>query len=226
MNNKLEKIVVLGCPRSGTSLLTQLVAKAGFDVDGNGTKQLMRPNPAYNPDGYYERIDIVKTNDWLISQINSEYNFLNPPSLQELENFKLNQTDTLFEELKKELSETWGWIIKDSRLAFTLHLYNLKNLLGIKITRTPDDVKKSMINHYGDLFSQDVKHGPHNVKQIDFIDYYTTIDSCIDWQLKLIPHITITYEDLMNKKIKPVEQFLNCKLDESIIKTNYRNYGV
>ena len=53
MNNRPERIVILGCPRSGTSLLTHLVAKAWFSVYGHGTKQLMRPNPSYNPDGYY-----------------------------------------------------------------------------------------------------------------------------------------------------------------------------
>jgi hypothetical protein len=220
-----KRVVVIGCPRSGTSLLAQLIAKAGFNIDGNGTKQLMKPNPSYNPDGYYERIDIVKTNDRLIKLINSESNFLNPPSLLEIQNFKGIPTDFQFDEIKKELLNTKGWAIKDSRLAFTLHFYELVDIVGIKITRTPEDVKKSMINHYGDLFLNDVKHGPHLVRQVDFNEYYTTINECINWQFKFIPHIEVSYEDLLKQKIQSIEDFLNCKIDKSIINIKYRNYG-
>jgi len=33
-----KNIVILGCPRSGTSLTAQLVKTAGYDADGKGSQ--------------------------------------------------------------------------------------------------------------------------------------------------------------------------------------------
>lgn len=218
-----KNIVVLGCPRSGTSLLANLIRSAGYNIDGSGSKKLMKPNFKYNPDGYFERIDIVKLNDAIIKQINSDYSFLNPPSLREIQNFDIVSNELT--EINHELSNTCGWIIKDSRLSFTLHAYkNLNNVHIIKIIRDPKEVKQSMINHYGDLFTNDITHGPHEVKKINFDYYYNLINNCIDWQKTKFDNITIQYNDLINNKLKILEKFIGAVTDRKIINANYRNF--
>lgn len=220
-----KNIVILGCPRSGTSLIANLVKSAGYDADGKGTKPLMKPNLKYNPDGYFERIDVVKTNDILINEIQSGCNFLNPPTFEQIVNFQKPYNEQ-FNELVNELKSYNGWFIKDSRLCFTLHLYDIDNLHIIKVIRKPENVKLSMINHYGNLFEEDVMQGPHTVKKIDFIEYYTHINNCIDWQRKFVPSIIVSYEDILNNNVDKIEKFIEGKIDKTIINLNYRNYAV
>jgi hypothetical protein len=220
-----KNIVILGCPRSGTSLLANLIRLAGYDIDANGTQKLMKPNAKYNPDGYFERIDIVKLNDKLIKEINTNYSFLNPPNILEIQKFNSNNLDLI--DLSLELSNNIGWIIKDSRLSFTFHTYkNLHNIHIIKIVRDPAEVKQSMINHYGNLFEMDVVHGPHKIKQIDFDKYYKNINECIDWQKEKYNNIMISYNDIINNKLDILEDFIESKIDRKIINVRYRNYKV
>lgn len=219
-----KNIVILGCPRSGTSLIAQLVKSAGFDADGNGTKQLMKPNPKYNPEGYFERLDIVKLNDNLLKKINPSYNFLNPPLINDIISF--NTDDKELNKISSELNSYNNWFIKDSRLCFTLHLYGLKNISIIKVKRNPKDVKPSMVNHYGDLFNQDVTQGPHKVSKIVFEQYYQHVDMCIDWQRKNVPSTTINYEDVISGNVDKLNEFLDTKVDSSLINPKHRNYGV
>ena len=219
----MSKIAILGCPRSGTSLTAQLVLSAGFDSDMNGQKLLMRPNPKYNPDGYFERMDVVRLNDKLISEISNDYNFLNSPSIDEVKNFKSSNNELNI--LSKELCSYDDWFIKDSRLCFTMHLYKIPNLKIIKVIRNSKDVKLSMERHYGDLFNKNVIHGPHNVNKVDFDWYYKNINDCIDWQINNAENITVEYESLMNGNLEILEKFLGKTVNKDIIKPKYRNYG-
>lgn len=220
MNNK---IVILGCPRSGTSLVANLVRSAGYDADYNGTKTLMKPNQKFNPDGYFERIDIVKLNDKLIKEYNEEYSFLNPPKIEEMIKKNSSNNEDL-KTIKKELQSYSNWFIKDSRLCFTLHLYNIPDISIIKVKRNPKEVKKSMINHYGDLFSLDVIHGPHKVKKINFEEFYENINKCIDWQKRHKHSIEIEYDDLYKGNLQNLEDFLGHEVNSDLVKKGYRNY--
>jgi hypothetical protein len=174
--------------------------------------------------GDFERIDIVRTNDTLIRLINNEYSFLNPPTLVEIQNNKIIHKGCT--DLSQELNSYIGWFIKDSRLCFTLGLYNLSNLSVIKVVRNPQSVRQSMIRHYGNLFEYDIIQGPHTVKKIDFDYYYDNINKCIDWQMSHLPNITVNYEDLIDGKIENLESFLESKVNKSIINPKYRNYDM
>ena len=48
-------VIILGCPRSGTSILTKLLVESGLYIMKD---DLMKPNIHYNPSGYYENINI------------------------------------------------------------------------------------------------------------------------------------------------------------------------
>jgi len=219
-----KNIVILGCPRSGTSLTAQLVKTAGYDADGKGSKQLMKPNPKFNPDGYFERIDIVKLNDALLNYIKEGSNFLNPPTLEQA--ITTSYPNKLMKEVINNLSSYSGWFIKDSRLSFTLHFYKnyLSNLHIIKCYRDKDQVKKSMENHYGNLFSEDVTHGPHHVSKVNFNHYYNNIYNFIHFQAKTLPSIDVHYKDLINGKVKNIENFIGSKVDTSIINPSYKKF--
>lgn len=224
MSGAKKKVAILGCPRSGTSLTAHLVKSAGFDADHHGTRALMKPNARFNPDGYFERLDLVRSNDKLIHLINGRYNFLNPPTLAEVQSNNKMHAGAV--EISTELNSYSGWFIKDSRLCFTLSLYELRDLHVIQVVRDPQSVKRSMIRHYGNLFEHDVTEGPHFVRRIDFDEYYKNVSECIDWQMSHAPSITVSYEGIMSGDVEILEEFIGASVDKSIINPGYRNYGM
>jgi len=206
--------VVLGCPRSGTSLLTNLLVNSGLSIDRS---DLMKPNIHFNRDGYFENINIVKVNDQLIRLINKNnaYTFLNIPVGQAQKDFTLLSNDNYknfdtkdkvyneMERIKSGLTKTS--VVKDSRFVFTLDEWNFDDVFIIKISRNKGDVKKSMEKHYGQDFPR------------DFDDYYDTYNTLIDNYVKKYRGISITYEQLLKYDFSDVEKSLNVKLNSTVI---------
>lgn len=200
--------VVLGCPRSGTSLLTKVLVDSGLKII---TDDLMKPNIHFNPDGYFENINIIKINDQIIrlKNKNNNYNFLNLPiNPIEEENFSLlsNNNYSEFDNNQKITNKinliksklTSKHVIKDSRLAFTLDDWGFEEIIIIKIKRNKEDVKKSLIKHYGNIFEKESKYMNNIIPKIDFTEFYEYYDSCIDKLLNKHKGVEINYEDLVN----------------------------
>ena len=223
----MKNIIILGCPRSGTSLTAKIVnVCGGYDLDNQKNSLVLRPNSKYNPDGYFERIDLIRLNDFLLFEMDMSFNFLNSPNLDFIKNYKSKNIGLLnFVNHQKSYNK---WMLKDSRLAFTLNLYGFEKseIKIIKVTRDRSQVKKSMINHYGNIFKDEKTiHGPYIIPKLNFDDYYDNINYCIDFQSKNYESIEINYNDILNfKSIDKIEEFINAKVDKNIIKNDYVNY--
>ena len=76
--NKSQCVVVLGSPRSGTSMTAGLLDILGVDM-GN-----LRPSDSLNARGYYEDKDFLNLINSLYSKVSKECNGLNPPSQEEI----------------------------------------------------------------------------------------------------------------------------------------------
>jgi len=249
-----KNLIILGCPRSGTSLIANLLNNSGYDVDCKGTKKLMKKNENYNPDGYFERIDIVKLNDQLIRLYDKNHNFLNPPNNNNILNEELinlyknktiyplqdislehhienyvglnNKIDLLSskEKVENEMNSYNGWLIKDSRMCYTLNLWDFKNINIIKIVRNKNEVKQSMINHYGNLFDENIVFFKNQLKKVDFDKYYDDTNNLIDTYINKYGGIEIKFNDLKNKNFTVIEKYLGVKLNENVVKTEYIKY--
>ena len=57
-----NRVIVLSLPRCGSSLLTNLISSAGYNVYGS---ELLGPS-AFNIDGYFEDTKVTLLNDQLI----------------------------------------------------------------------------------------------------------------------------------------------------------------
>lgn len=189
--------------------MTKILTESGLTVP---KEQLMRPNIHLNPGGYYENINIVKINDQLIrlKNKNNASTFLNilEPSTEHFELLSTNNYTEYDTEAKvyKSVDEikhtlTTEHVIKDSRFALTLQDWGLDEVFIIKIKRNRQDVKKSMIRHYGNFFESDVEYMQSTIHKIDFDTFYDFYDSKIDELLKNYRGVEITYEDLVNYKI-------------------------
>jgi len=213
---------VMGCPRSGTSLTTNLIRSAGYDVDNFGKQRLMKPNSIHNPDGYFERIDVVETNDELIKAMyGDDKTFLNLPYNQNPSECRLKEK----EDIEKELNSYGGWVIKDSRLCLTFPAWDLQNVSIVKVKRNTKSVKRSMEKHYGNIFEEDVFYYKGIVKQIDFDTYYDYYDSIINKHIQNVDSVELTYESILEGKLSELEDFIEGKVDFGIINQEYNHNG-
>ena len=59
-------VIILGMHRSGTSLTTNILSKAGFHA---GAEEEILEGSQWNPDGYYERLSIIKLNSLILERV-------------------------------------------------------------------------------------------------------------------------------------------------------------
>ena len=144
---------ILGCHRSGTSLLTN-VLKTALELHSNEevkTRQKTTEWNIDNPAGHHESLAIVELNERLLAITNSSWNhpFLLTPNWTDLERYlSLNDTrKTLMPWALKSL-----WIEKDPRLCLTREAYYhllLKEVPSIAIIRHPYEVANSLLARDG-----------------------------------------------------------------------------
>lgn len=144
---------VLGCHRSGTSLLTGVLQSAleHQDTAARAPKQATIESNIDNPEGHNESIAIVDLNERLLKITNASWNhpFLLTPDWSDLEHYiTLNET--------RELLKPWAlhknWIDKDPRLCLTREAYYhllLKEVPSIAIIRHPYEVANSLLARDG-----------------------------------------------------------------------------
>lgn len=133
--------------RSGTSLITKILAQIGADP---GPSEDLFPPSEYNPDGYYQRMDVTDANTRLI--LSSGMTIENPGTPRLIheagDHSCISKLDISWS------SESRTTVIKDPRFCFTL--YSWINLGKIdpktaKIIRIQRDIKQSAhsaIAHY------------------------------------------------------------------------------
>lgn len=117
-----KNAIVVGMPRSGTSLATAIFARKGYCVGASSIRRV-REGDDYNPYGYFEADDLIEKNVELFQQVG--YFFHNtwlfdpipPESVFRIAQLAPQETYRHFVEMYQEKSP---WVWKDPRLCFTL----------------------------------------------------------------------------------------------------------
>jgi hypothetical protein len=117
-------VIILGMHRSGTSVLGGLVNKMGLKTGGP-----LIQAAEDNAKGFFERIDVVLQNDYLMQKQNIHYshNTYKYDSLLALKHI-LNDDGKLFKEGKRGLAflnnkDNYPWMLKDPRLCITFRTW-------------------------------------------------------------------------------------------------------
>lgn len=100
-------VIVLGIPRSGTSLVAGILYTIGVDM-GNG---YLQPADANNPAGYWEDLRWQRLNKQITG---IRYGHAQPPDISA-------EQKMAYRELAHECQRRALWGMKDPRLCFTLH---------------------------------------------------------------------------------------------------------
>lgn len=120
-------IIITGCHRSGTSLVGQLLADAGFNV-GNSLKA-----DKHNSKGYYEDWNTIIKNERLLNIYGAKWD--NPP----------DQLDNGIAQMIPEFD-----VIKDPRFSLTFNAWVWpEDTLLIKVKRKEHGVVKSLMKRNG-----------------------------------------------------------------------------
>jgi hypothetical protein len=130
-------ICVAGMPRSGTSLVTQLLHRCGLNL--GPTEQLM-PASVNNSDGFWENLRFVRLNERLLAASGGTW-FAPPATLQPTPKIAAQAKWTV---AQFEGQEPWGW--KDPRNAVTLPFWKtmLPSMKVLVCVRHPGETASSL----------------------------------------------------------------------------------
>lgn len=132
-------VIVLGMHRSGTSMLTNIIEKAGYYV---GPKNDLIAAAADNEKGFFERVSIAQANDLILQLCGASWD--NPPRQEDIERIKV---DPFLKPLLRVYNDQDRAVIKDPRMCLTFPVWKdliSKNLKFVYITRDPEAVAASL----------------------------------------------------------------------------------
>jgi len=136
--------VVLGMHRSGTSLITNILSKAGFFVGEDS--DLIKGN-RWNRDGYFEQTAVCAANDQILQLCGGSWH--EPPEEKDVRKI---QMDYRIQSLLNIYKGHRRVIIKDPRMCITFPVWDRilsNNVRFVRITRKPDAVAASLNKRFG-----------------------------------------------------------------------------
>lgn len=117
-----KNVLIVGAPRSGTSLASSILAGLGYHV-GRIRSRRERLGDDHNPFGYFEADDIVEQNAKLLKRGGHPFhNTWTSGAITEASIAKIRDLPVLEEDrdLLRQYEEEAPWLWKDPRLCFTL----------------------------------------------------------------------------------------------------------
>lgn len=141
---KLIMVIILGMHRSGTSLITNILSKAGFYI---GEEADIKKGTQWNPDGYFERRSVVEVNDIILKLCGGSWD--SPPEEKDIIKIKI---DPKIESLLKVYLGHDMCVIKDPRMCITFPVWQKmlgENVRIINIIRDPNTVAASLTKRDG-----------------------------------------------------------------------------
>jgi len=249
-----NNIIIMGMPRTGTSLVTNLLSDAGWNLDAGGIFKMMGKDE-YNKKGYFEVRNIIKINDQLMRANVPYSSFLQPydvdgdfplheqdyyeaiPMVNDytrrdnwnMAHFRtleqLTQHRNYIEFCYNNLNQPWA--IKDVRFPFTLGQWNLKYHKIIITQRHPDATYASMQNIYGSIFNRSIVYGDHYVNDFtSFKKYCDIYGSAINSVTQHCKNVFyVDFKELQEGNIQGLELFVGMELNKSVIDKNLVTAG-
>ncbi len=131
-------ICVAGMPRSGTSLVTQMLHRCGVDL---GASEQLMPASINNTDGFWENLRFVRLNERLLKASGGTW-FVPPATLRPTPKITADAKAIL---TQFEGREPWAW--KDPRNAVTLPFWKtlLPSMKVLVCVRHPAETAASLL---------------------------------------------------------------------------------
>lgn len=146
-----KNAIIIGMPRSGTSMVTNIFAKNGYFLAENESDEL-RAGDEFNPSGYWEAKDLINANDEIFSAADylPDNTWLYDPITEIQENNILELSEKVeHSKLVEKYNMHKPWVWKDPRLCYTIGywwpLLNKEDTRVILLTRAPEEIYSSFV---------------------------------------------------------------------------------
>ena len=144
-----RNIIVVGTPRSGTSLAASIFARLGHFVADDEASQLRDPDH-FNPGGYWEAEPLIEANVSLFRRVGFEHHntwIFDPISAEQARRIAELPPVDEHRELVARFESNRPWVWKDPRLCYTLAywwpLVDADNTAVLLVRRDPEETFKS-----------------------------------------------------------------------------------
>lgn len=221
-NNRQKVVVVLGPPRSGTSITGGLLHILGVDMGNLRGATPQNPTGArpQNPKGLFEDKDFLALIREIIIAADPELNkgdavlgFNNPP-VEKVSSQKANFDGRIKEFIDERAASVscpvWGWKVITTNIAIELFLPHLTNPHFVVVFRNPLDIGKSFV---------DYTKGKQNLtitKALQICSYYyKSIFDFLDSHPDL-PVLFVSFDDIVanpSKETGRMADFLNIEFN-------------
>ena len=194
-----KNAIVVGMPRSGTSMTAAIFARKGYFVAEDENKEL-RQGDEYNPSGYWEAEPLIKANAEVFNAVQFQHDntwmYKAITKTQALDILQLAKNSERAE-LVQQYESHQPWIWKDPRLCYTVGywwLYMNPETTGVLLLkRDPKEIFQSFLR---------VKW--RTASKQDKTDTFERVDHHIQaaeyaLEERGIPHIVVNYSDFANK---------------------------
>jgi len=190
-----KNAVVVGMPRSGTSMTAAIFANKGYFV-AEDEKNELRKGDEYNPAGYWEAEPLIKSNAEVFNSVGFMHDntwLYEAISAQQAMGILALAKDPKHAGLVKHYDDHQPWVWKDPRLCYTIGYWwsymNPETTRVLLLKRDPKEIHQSFLR---------VKWRTSS-KQ-DKLDTYQRVEDHInaaEYAIKklAIPHIVVNYSD-------------------------------
>jgi hypothetical protein len=220
---KPRNILVIGVPRSGTSLTTAIFARKGYHV-GPMAEESVRSGDEHNPFGYFEADDVIDRNVALFQRVGyPEHNtWLEQPisddQIAALGELEATEEDRLF--IAQYATRT-PWIWKDPRLTLTLgywwRLMDPHNTGVVFAARKVDDILRSFLR-MGWCNDSEVSRNEARRRIEQHLRAAREAIARLD-----IPHVTVQYHEYLENPASVAERLAAfCRVPISVADMNVR----
>ncbi len=211
-----SNVVIVGMPRSGTSMVANIFVEAGYFVSSDEEKDL-RAGDEFNPSGYWESQQVIDANDEIFTAVGFQ-----PDNTWLSEAITGNQASKILElspiqghsEIVKKFNQNKPWIWKDPRLCYTIgYWWKFFENTNTKIIFLRRDE--------GEIYNSFLRLNWRDSSQASKDDVLLRIEEHIEFarhslnSLK-IPNIEVWYSDFKNKPnqvSKQLEQFTGININ-------------
>lgn len=190
-----RNIIVVGTPRSGTSLAASIFARQGHFVADDESAQLRDPDH-FNPGGYWEAEPLIEANVRLFDRVGFEHHntwIFDPISAEQAGRISSLLPTDEDRELVARFEAHRPWVWKDPRLCYTLGywwpLVDRVSTVVLFVRRDPEETFKSFAR-IGWRESNDAGREETYQRMADHIEAAETAIRELD-----IPHIEINYSE-------------------------------
>jgi len=206
MNSKT--VIVLGSPRSGTSVTAGILHTLGVDM-GN----VRSPDPL-NPRGYFEDWDFLKLGDRVFTASRADSNGFSPPEISEAEGVfgEFSEEASAMLEKREEVArgQAWGW--KTTHTCFLLNLYLpllLQQPYVVVVLRNPLATADSISRYV----SHDAKRGMYAPKS-----KFESLQIVLEYETALLHSVQasglqnilyVAYEDLIKNPEAGIDELIS-----------------